>query len=42
MHHEAQVVLPEILRQANIERPLLIGHSDGASIAIIYAGYLSG
>lgn len=38
MHHEAQVVLPEILRQANIERPLLLGHSDGASIAIIYAG----
>ncbi|MBV8051426.1 MAG: alpha/beta hydrolase [Acidobacteriaceae bacterium] len=38
MHHEAQVVLPEILRLAGIERPLLLGHSDGASIAIIYAG----
>ena len=38
MHHEAQVVLPEILRQAGIERPLLFGHSDGGSIAIIYAG----
>jgi pimeloyl-ACP methyl ester carboxylesterase len=38
MHHEAQVVLPEILRQAEIERPVLLGHSDGASIAIIYAG----
>jgi len=38
MHHEAQVVLPEILRQAGIDRPLLLGHSDGASIAIIYAG----
>jgi pimeloyl-ACP methyl ester carboxylesterase len=38
MHHEAQVVLPEILRQAGIERPLLLGHSDGASIALIYAG----
>ncbi len=38
MHHEAQVVLPEILRQAGIERPLLLGHSDGASIAILYAG----
>src|SRR5580700_577775 len=38
MHHEAQVVLPEILRQARIEHPLLLGHSDGASIAIIYAG----
>jgi pimeloyl-ACP methyl ester carboxylesterase len=38
MHHEAQVVLPEILRQAGIEHPVLFGHSDGASIAIIYAG----
>jgi pimeloyl-ACP methyl ester carboxylesterase len=38
MHHEAQVVLPEILRQARVEHPLLLGHSDGASIAIIYAG----
>lgn len=38
MHHEAQVVLPEILRQAEIERPVLLGHSDGASIAIIYTG----
>src|SRR5260370_5554078 len=42
MHHEAQVVLPEILRQANIERPVLLGHSDGASIAIIYAGMFPG
>src|SRR5262245_58877824 len=38
MHHEAQTVLPEILRQAKIVRPLLLGQSDGASIAIIYAG----
>ena len=38
MHHEAQVVLPEILRQFQIERPILLGHSDGASIAIIFAG----
>jgi pimeloyl-ACP methyl ester carboxylesterase len=38
MHREAQVVLPEILQRAEIERPLLLGHSDGASIAIIYAG----
>lgn len=38
MHHEAQVVLPEILQQAEIERPVLLGHSDGASIAIIHAG----
>jgi len=38
MHHEAEAVLPEILRQAGIERPVLLGHSDGASIAILYAG----
>jgi pimeloyl-ACP methyl ester carboxylesterase len=38
MHHEAQTVLPELLCNAGIERPLLFGHSDGASIAIIYAG----
>jgi pimeloyl-ACP methyl ester carboxylesterase len=38
MHHEAQVVLSEILRQAGIGRPVFLGHSDGASIAILYAG----
>jgi pimeloyl-ACP methyl ester carboxylesterase len=38
MHHEAQVVLPEILRKAGIGRPVLLGQSDGASIAILYAG----
>jgi pimeloyl-ACP methyl ester carboxylesterase len=38
MHHEAQVVLPELLRQFQIQRPILLGHSDGASIALIYAG----
>ena len=40
MHREARVVLPDILRQAKIERPVLLGHSDGASIAILYAGTL--
>jgi len=38
MHHEAKVVLPELLRAFQIERPILLGHSDGASIALIYAG----
>jgi len=38
MHHEAKVVLPELLRQFQIHRPILLGHSDGASIALIYAG----
>ena len=31
-------MLPEILQKADIERPILLGHSDGASIAILYAG----
>ena len=38
MHEEALEFLPELLDQLGIERPLLIGHSDGASIALIYAG----
>lgn len=38
MHHEGLEVLPDLLSQLNIDRPVLIGHSDGASIAIIYAG----
>ena len=37
MHHEAKAVLPELLRQFGIARPILLGHSDGASIALIYA-----
>jgi lipoate-protein ligase A len=35
---EAQRTLPEVLRAARIERPILIGHSDGATIALAYAG----
>ena len=38
MHPEAQDVLPKLLRALDIRRPLLVGHSDGASIAIIHAG----
>ena len=37
MHHEALVVLPELLAELQVERPILVGHSDGASIALIYA-----
>lgn len=35
---EAQVALPDVLRNLRVTRPILLGHSDGASIAIIYAG----
>jgi len=38
MHREALESLPEFLRALGVARPLLIGHSDGASIALIYAG----
>lgn len=38
MHVEALQVLPELLDLLAIERPLLVGHSDGASIALIHAG----
>ena len=37
MHHEAQVVLPELFERCEIEAPILLGHSDGGSISIIYA-----
>jgi pimeloyl-ACP methyl ester carboxylesterase len=39
MHHEARVVLPRILEHFGIKHPILLGHSDGGSIALIYAGY---
>ena len=38
MQHEAKQVLPKILRAIGFQRGLLIGHSDGASIATLYAG----
>jgi pimeloyl-ACP methyl ester carboxylesterase len=38
MHHEGQVVLPALLAQLGIDRPILVGHSDGGSIGLIYAG----
>jgi pimeloyl-ACP methyl ester carboxylesterase len=38
MHIEALEVLPELLDMIGFRRGLLIGHSDGASIATIYAG----
>jgi pimeloyl-ACP methyl ester carboxylesterase len=37
MHDEALTVLPALLDELGIERPILIGHSDGASIALIHA-----
>jgi pimeloyl-ACP methyl ester carboxylesterase len=38
MHEEALQVLPELLDAIGFRRGILIGHSDGASIATIYVG----
>jgi len=38
LHREALDVLPPLLDRLGLERPVLVGHSDGASIALIYAG----
>ena len=38
MHREALVALPDLLAKLEIQNPVLVGHSDGASIALIYAG----
>jgi len=38
MHREGLQTLPEVLKATQIENPILIGHSDGASIALIHAG----
>jgi pimeloyl-ACP methyl ester carboxylesterase len=37
MHHEAWEVLPALLAQLDVERPILLGHSDGGTIALLYA-----
>jgi pimeloyl-ACP methyl ester carboxylesterase len=37
MHREALEVLPALLDTLGIQSPILIGHSDGASIALIHA-----
>jgi pimeloyl-ACP methyl ester carboxylesterase len=37
MHEEAERTLPALLDTLRIRHPILIGHSDGASIALIHA-----
>jgi pimeloyl-ACP methyl ester carboxylesterase len=37
MHLEAHEVLPQLLAQLGISRPVLVGHSDGATIALLHA-----
>jgi pimeloyl-ACP methyl ester carboxylesterase len=38
MHDEGLTVLPKVLKAARIDDYILIGHSDGGSIALIHAG----
>ena len=38
LHDEARRDLPQLLDALDITTPILFGHSDGASIALIYAG----
>lgn len=37
MHREAHDVLPCLLEQLRIHKPVLVGHSDGATIALLHA-----
>jgi pimeloyl-ACP methyl ester carboxylesterase len=36
MHREAWEVLPSLLKDWGAENPVLIGHSDGATIALLW------
>ena len=38
MHDEALQVLPEVIERFRLDQLVLFGHSDGASIAVIFAG----
>lgn len=38
LHEEAETHLPALLRALGVTRPILVGHSDGGSIALVYAG----
>jgi pimeloyl-ACP methyl ester carboxylesterase len=42
MHEEGLEVLPQVLDAAKVRKAVLVGHSDGASIALINAGGVSG
>ena len=37
MHRQAWEVLPALLNELGIARPILVGHSDGGTIALLYA-----
>jgi pimeloyl-ACP methyl ester carboxylesterase len=37
MHREAWEVLPALLHQLGVQQPVLVGHSDGGTIALLHA-----
>ncbi len=37
LEREAEVALPQVLEACGVKRPILVGHSDGGSIALLYA-----
>jgi len=37
LHHEAFLILPQVLEKCDVKSPILIGHSDGGTIALLYA-----
>ncbi|NEX60801.1 alpha/beta fold hydrolase [Noviherbaspirillum galbum] len=41
MHAQAHDVLPRLFDKLDIRKPWLFGHSDGASIALLYAAWFS-
>jgi pimeloyl-ACP methyl ester carboxylesterase len=41
LHEEALTVLPALLDATGVKQPILFGHSDGASIALIFAATMT-
>jgi len=41
MHQEALAVLPQVLDAAAVQEAVLVGHSDGGSIALLYCGAIA-
>lgn len=39
MHQQAQTILPALLAKLHIQNPWLFGHSDGGSIALLFAAH---
>jgi pimeloyl-ACP methyl ester carboxylesterase len=42
LQQEAHETLPQVLKSCGVDRPILIGHSDGGTIALLYAARFPG